>query len=170
MANRQFRTRYPLANVSLSERYAPSTTNDSARDPRSPKLDSPDTPDAREEAIRAGIFTDDRPWGNFRQFSLNQSTTVKILTVQAGGTLSLQLHRQRDELWCVLDDGLRVEIDGVACDPKPGDELVILRGQTHRLSAPGSPGGRVLEIAFGHFDEADIERIDDIYGRAPEVT
>ncbi|MFN2613277.1 MAG: mannose-6-phosphate isomerase, partial [Actinomycetota bacterium] len=55
--------------------------------------------DLSEEEIRAQILQDDRPWGNFRRFSHNQECTVKILTVEAGGTLSLQAHKTRDELW-----------------------------------------------------------------------
>lgn len=117
------------------------------------------------DEILGQIRQDDRPWGNFRQFSHNQESTVKILTVEAGGTLSLQAHKKRDELWIVLDEGLRVQVDDEVIDARVGDEIVIMRGQRHRLSSLGRRG-RVLEVAFGHFDEADIERFDDAYGRA----
>lgn len=90
---------------------------------------------------------------------------MKVITVEAGGTLSLQRHAHRDEVWHVLDAGLRVEIDGVTHTPEPGEEFLILRGQTHRLTSLGHRG-RILEIAFGTFDEEDIERLDDAYGRA----
>jgi mannose-6-phosphate isomerase len=36
----------------------------------------------------------------------------------------------------------------------------------HRLSSVGEREARVLEISFGEFDEDDIVRIDDVYGRA----
>lgn len=90
---------------------------------------------------------------------------MKIITVAPGGVLSLQRHEHRDEVWHVLDDGLRVQIDDQVTDAAVGDEFLIRRGQTHRLSSLG-PGGRVLEVAFGIFDEDDIERLDDDYGRA----
>jgi mannose-6-phosphate isomerase len=118
---------------------------------------------SRDEILKQ-ILQDDRPWGNFRQFTLNQPSTVKILTVEAGQSLSLQSHVHRDELWIVLDEGLRVQVDEEIFDPKPRDEIVIMRGQKHRLSSAG-PAGRVLEVAFGHFDENDIQRFDDVYGR-----
>ena len=118
---------------------------------------------SREEILRA-IIQDERPWGNFRRFSDNQPSTVKILTVDALGSLSLQSHRNRDELWVVLDEGLRVQVDALIVEPEPGDEFLIMRGQRHRLTSLGTRG-RVLEVAFGHFDENDIERFDDIYGR-----
>jgi mannose-6-phosphate isomerase len=111
------------------------------------------------------ILHDERPWGSWRRFAFNESCTVKIITVAAGGILSLQRHAGRDELWHILDDGLRLEIDGVVHTPKPGDEFMIMRGSTHRLSSLG-PSGRVLEVGFGDFDEDDIERLDDAYGRS----
>ena len=116
------------------------------------------------EQILGQIMQDERPWGNFRQFSHNQESTVKILTVAEGGTLSLQAHKLRDELWIVLDRGLRIEVDDQVVEADVGHEVVIMRGQQHRLSSLG-PRGRVLEVAFGYFDEQDIERFSDLYGR-----
>ncbi len=115
--------------------------------------------------ILGAIIQDDRPWGNFRQFTHNQESTVKILTVDAGQTLSLQQHEKRDELWIVLDTGLRVQVDDDVFEPAVGDEIIIMRGSPHRLSSAG-PRGRVLEIAFGFFDESDIIRLEDAYNRA----
>ncbi len=120
--------------------------------------------DQTPDEILAQILQDDRPWGNFRRFTLNQQTTVKILTVEAGESLSLQSHAHRDELWIMLDEGLRVQVEDEIVEPRIGIELVIMRGQKHRLSSTG-PRGRVLEVAFGHFDEDDIQRFDDVYGR-----
>jgi len=48
--------------------------------------------------------------------------------------------------------------------PKKGEEMFIPRNTLHRLSS--KKGGRVLEIAFGKFDENDIERVEDVYGRS----
>jgi mannose-1-phosphate guanylyltransferase/mannose-6-phosphate isomerase len=117
------------------------------------------------DEILGNIVQDDRPWGGFRQFAHNAQCTVKILTVAAGQQLSLQSHRSRDELWVVLDPGLKVEIDGQEHLAVPGDEFVIERGSRHRLGSAGSTG-RVLEISFGEFDEDDIERYEDVYGRS----
>jgi len=33
----------------------------------------------------------------------------------------------------------------------------------------GTAAGRLLEIAFGTFDESDIERLEDDYARQPQV-
>ena len=124
-----------------------------------------ESPEAIERAIRERIVVSRRPWGNFRQFSLNEPTTVKVITVEAGQQLSLQTHELRDELWIVLDDGIRVQVGDDVIDAAVGDEYVIPRGTKHRLSSRG-PTGRILEVAFGKFDEDDIVRLEDVYNRA----
>jgi mannose-6-phosphate isomerase len=113
---------------------------------------------------RPDVLVDERPWGNFRQYTLNEPSTVKIITVTAGESLSLQRHEHRDELWVVLDDGLLIEVDGTTTEAGAGDEFFVPRGAVHRV-AGGDTGGRFLEVAFGRFDEQDIERLEDRYGR-----
>jgi mannose-6-phosphate isomerase len=108
----------------------------------------------------------EKPWGRFEQYTHNLPCTVKIITVAPGGTLSRQYHHKRDELWVVLDPGACVELDGEVLHPEPGAKLFIPQGTVHRLSSESEGLVRVLEISFGHFDEDDIVRLDDIYGRA----
>jgi mannose-6-phosphate isomerase len=111
-------------------------------------------------------LTSERPWGRFTQYCLNEPATVKIIEVKAGSELSLQRHRHRAELWVPLDATLQVEVDGRVWQPAVDELVWIPAGATHRLSAPGTEGGRILEVGFGHFDEGDIERLSDRYGRA----
>jgi mannose-6-phosphate isomerase len=111
-------------------------------------------------------LTSERPWGRFTQYCLNQPATVKIIEVKAGSELSLQRHRHRAELWVPLDPTLQVEVNGRVWQPVVDELVWIPAGATHRLSAPGAEGGRILEVGFGHFDEGDIERLSDRYGRA----
>ncbi|GIH98618.1 phosphomannose isomerase type II C-terminal cupin domain [Planobispora takensis] len=118
------------------------------------------------EVDRLGaVVRDERPWGAFDRYTLNEPTTVKVITVAPGQRLSLQRHEHRDELWVALDPGLVFEIDGVRTEPAVGDRVLIRAGQTHRLSSSG-PVARIMEIAFGYFDEDDIERLEDSYGRS----
>ena len=104
-----------------------------------------------------------KPWGNFKRFTHDETSTVKILTVEAGGRLSLQSHKIRDEFWVILDEGLTVELDGKSIETKPGDEYFIRKGTKHRISAIKT--ARVLEISFGHFDEEDITRFEESVGK-----
>jgi mannose-6-phosphate isomerase len=107
----------------------------------------------------------EKPWGRFEQYTHNLPCTVKILTVAPGGTLSRQYHHQRDELWVVLDPGAQVELDDKVLHPKPEEKLFIPREMVHRLSSTGEDPVRILEISFGEFDEDDIVRLEDVYGR-----
>ena len=107
----------------------------------------------------------DKPWGSFKQYTHNLPSTVKIITVAPGGTLSRQYHHHRDELWVALDPGARVELDGVVVEPEVGEEFFVPRGTVHRLSAEGDEPARILEVSFGEFDEGDIVRLVDAYGR-----
>ncbi len=106
-----------------------------------------------------------RPWGNFERFTLNEQTTVKIITVEADQSISLQTHEHRDEFWRILSGSGTVVIDGIEREAKAGDQFFSKRGGKHRVEG-GHHGLTFLEIAFGEFDEHDIIRLEDRYGRA----
>jgi mannose-1-phosphate guanylyltransferase/mannose-1-phosphate guanylyltransferase/mannose-6-phosphate isomerase len=114
--------------------------------------------------ILKNLFQIERPWGNFRQFTLNESSTVKIVTVKPNEILSLQSHTHRSEFWHVISGDGIVEIGETKKEAKIGDEFEIGIGEKHRLGA-GANGVQVLEIATGDFDEEDIIHYEDKYGR-----
>ena len=106
----------------------------------------------------------ERPWGSFKQFAHNEVTTVSLMTVKPGQRLSLQSHTGRAELWIVLDDGAVVQVGDQILHPGRGDEIWIPANTRHRLSS-GGPAVRVLEVAFGNWQQDDITRYDDDYQR-----
>lgn len=134
------------------------TTNPDAQD-------TPHVPDPRERS-----FVAERPWGRFQQLVHNERVTVKVITVEPGHRLSLQRHENRGEMWLVLDHAMRVEIDDTAWDAQPGESVWVPDGAVHRLGNPLDTPCRILEIAFGDFDEADIVRLEDDYARPDEGT
>lgn len=107
---------------------------------------------------------DERPWGKFEQFTHNEISTVKILTVKPGEQLSLQYHHHREEFWRVLSGDPIVLVGDKEVTAKAGDEFFIKQGDHHRLMG-GEQEAQVMEIAFGDFDENDIVRLEDNYGR-----
>jgi mannose-6-phosphate isomerase len=109
-------------------------------------------------------FTEKRPWGDFRQFTANEKATVKILTIRPGQAFSLQRHRKRSEFWRVLSGIPRITIGRKTQKAKEGDEFVVPRGEAHRIGA-GRTTVRMLEISTGDFDERDVVRLEDRYGR-----
>src|SRR5215211_7751060 len=70
-----------------------------------------------------------------------------------------------DELWVILDKGAQVQLGEEVLEPETGEKIFIPRGTVHRLSTAGESEVRILEISFGEFDEEDIVRLDDVYGR-----
>lgn len=113
---------------------------------------------------REGIYEENRPWGNFRRFTLNTPSTVKLITVEPNQSLSLQKHRNRSEFWRIIGGSGIVEIDGVSHTATKGAEFFIPLGSTHRAKTE-SEVLEIMEIATGEFDENDIERLEDKYGR-----
>lgn len=105
-----------------------------------------------------------RPWGSFAQYANNRDVTVSLMTVNPARRLSLQSHVGRAELWIVLDPGAVVQRNDEVLYPAPGDEIWIPAGARHRLSSTG-PAVRVLEVAFGNWQQEDITRYDDDYQR-----
>lgn len=106
-----------------------------------------------------------RPWGRFDQLTHNETTTVKIITVEPAARLSLQRHEHRAERWQVLAGPLAVEVDGRAWEAQVGEVVWVPRGAVHRMANTGDTPAQVLEIGYGHFDEDDIERLQDDYAR-----
>ena len=58
-----------------------------------------------------------------------------------------------------------MELDDKILHPEEEEKLFIPRETIHRLSADGKNEVRILEISFGEFDENDIVRLEDVYGR-----
>ena len=109
-------------------------------------------------------YTEKRPWGKFEQFTHNEVSTVKILTVKPRKRLSLQYHKNRKEFWRVLEGNGKVTIGNKIFKAKPGNEFTINKKQKHRIEG-GSKELKILEISFGKFDENDNVRLEDDYGR-----
>lgn len=110
-------------------------------------------------------FDIERPWGSFREFSTGEPITVKILSVRHGEEFSLQHHAKRDEFWRILTGTPLVTVGEEVREAHAGDEFLIPVGTQHRISAPNDDV-ECLEISYGEFDEQDITRTQDKYGRA----
>jgi mannose-1-phosphate guanylyltransferase/mannose-6-phosphate isomerase len=107
----------------------------------------------------------ERPWGSFKQFAHNRACTVSLMTVLPGQRLSLQSHAGRAELWIVIDDGALVQVGETERTCRAGEEVWIRASEKHRLSNRGDAPVRVLEVAFGDWQQDDIQRYADDYRR-----
>jgi len=110
------------------------------------------------------IYEEKRPWGFFRRFTNNILSTVKIIKVNPNEELSLQSHKKRSEFWRVIRGKGTFQIGGDKIAVEEGSEKYIPVGEKHKMKAD-EDGVEVLEISFGEFDEDDIVRYEDKYGR-----
>ena len=110
----------------------------------------------------------EKPWGKVTTYALNQTASVRIITIDAGRSTSEHYHQLRDETWIVLDEGLTVQIGNRVVEARPGEEFVVAAEEPHRISNSGSTRGRVLEVAYGYTTEDDTQRLEDAYGRPLE--
>lgn len=107
----------------------------------------------------------DRPWGSFERFTLNAKSTVKMISINPGASLSLQRHSHRSEFWKVISGDALATLNGEKIPLGEGDSLLVPAGVVHRLTGGTDAGAKVLEISVGDFSESDIVRLEDSWGR-----
>ena len=108
-----------------------------------------------------------KPWGYFEKLTDNEESTVKLITIRKDERTSLQSHQFRSERWHVLYGQGHAVIHDDIIPIKQGDQLFIPKTAIHRLEAKTDM--QILEISFGLFQESDITRFEDDYGRITSV-
>jgi mannose-6-phosphate isomerase len=108
----------------------------------------------------------EKPWGHEVWWAQSDGYAGKLLVVNAGHRLSLQVHRQKDESSYLLSGRLRL-IYGLSEDELtereigPGESWRIEPGVVHSIEA--LEDSVVLEVSTPHLD--DVVRLEDRYGR-----
>lgn len=104
------------------------------------------------------------PWGSFEQFTHNEPSTVKLIYINKGESLSLQYHNHRSEFWKIIVGNPDITIGEDVYQGHVGEEYSFPALTRHRIGAP-TDDVVFLEIAKGDFDEKDIVHIEDKYNR-----
>jgi mannose-1-phosphate guanylyltransferase / mannose-6-phosphate isomerase len=108
-----------------------------------------------------------RPWGWFDSLSEGPGYLVKRLTLKPGAKLSLQSHRHRAEHWVVVSGTIQVTCDGRVFDLGENQSTYIETNAKHRIANTGSQPAILIEVQSGSYlGEDDIQRYEDVYGRA----
>ncbi len=105
-----------------------------------------------------------KPWGDFINIWREKGFNIKIINVKPSSRLSLQSHKKRDEVWFILKGTLYCQIENKVSKMKKCVGYLIPKNRKHRLIAK-KESGEIIEISFGKFDERDIFRYKDDYGR-----
>lgn len=111
------------------------------------------------------VMNEERPWGSFSILEKHKEWWVKSLRINPGGTLSMQRHQKRTEMWMVVEGEAEAWDDkGFVCRFGVGDPPLGVREKMwHRLKSEN--GATIVEVAIGEPVETDIERSQDEYGR-----
>lgn len=114
-----------------------------------------------EEPLRV-----EKPWGHELWWAETEHYAGKLLYVEAGHELSLQLHRRKDESSYLLSGRLRLtrgpsEEELEEEEIEPGQAWRVEPGTVHSIAA--LEHSVVLEVSTPHLD--DVVRLRDRYGR-----
>lgn len=110
--------------------------------------------------------SDTRPWGRWEVIAAGEGYVVKRITVKPDQKLSLQWHHHRGEHWIITQGSGDVTLGDEIKPVTKGDAIFIPKTVHHRMTNSGRELLEFIEIQMGDIlDEADIERIEDIYGR-----
>jgi mannose-6-phosphate isomerase-like protein (cupin superfamily) len=108
----------------------------------------------------------EKPWGYELIWAENDLYVGKILHVNAGEALSVQMHHQKDETMHLLSGEVRLMVgptaDKMLAVPLGlGESFRIAPGTVHRVEA--LEDSDILEASTPHLD--DLVRFTDRYGR-----
>ena len=108
-----------------------------------------------------------RPWGAYQTLAMGSGFQIKILTINPGGQLSLQRHFQRAEHWVVVKGLPTITIDDMQKEYCVNSAVYIPIEAKHRIQNFTPAICQLVEVQIGDYlGEDDIERLDDVYGRA----
>ena len=108
----------------------------------------------------------EKPWGYFEILFETEFSKVKILSVDPGQMLSMQMHEHRSETWYVTQGIATVTKGDTKLELYPGENVVIEQRERHRVQNFCKEVLEIIEIQTGtYFGEDDIVRFEDKYGR-----
>ena len=108
-----------------------------------------------------------RPWGAYDVVHGGDGFKIKLITVNPGQRLSLQMHRLRAEHRTVVRGTAQVTRGGESFIISENESTFIPAQLRHRLENPGARPLELVEVQAGpYLGEDDIVRFDDVYGRA----
>jgi mannose-6-phosphate isomerase len=108
----------------------------------------------------------EKPWGHEVWWAQTEHYAAKILFVEQGHALSLQLHREKDETSYLFSGSLRLTVGASEAELEtrviePGYSWRNEPGRVHSIEA--LEDSVVFEVSTPHLD--DVVRLEDRYGR-----
>jgi mannose-6-phosphate isomerase len=94
----------------------------------------------------------------------NVATTVTLIHLEGGKRHYLQFHYNRAEYWKVIKGPIKVKLEDEERLLQTNESILIPKRAVHNLMGAGT-NVITLETSIGKFDEGDIVRLQDDYGR-----
>lgn len=109
---------------------------------------------------------ENRPWGSFEILSKDTAFLIKKITVKPEKRLSYQSHTKRNEHWFIIKGNGKIILNDSTFEIKAGSSFDIPVNAKHRIENTDKVTDLVfIEISTGLFDENDILRYEDDFGR-----
>jgi len=112
----------------------------------------------------------EKPWGYEIIWAEGSTFVGKLLHIEEGHRLSLQFHREKDEAILVQTGTMELLLEDeegelITQMLQSGDAARILPGRKHRFTALTTC--EIVEVSTPQL--SDVVRLEDDYGRVPDV-
>ena len=108
-----------------------------------------------------------KPWGTYASILEEPYCKVKKIVIKPDQAPSYQYHFKRSEVWVVVQGEGSVKIDDIECDCSVGSVIKVPLQAKHQIRNTGTQDLIFVEVQLGEsFEESDIVRLEDKYGRA----
>jgi mannose-1-phosphate guanylyltransferase len=99
------------------------------------------------DEIDQQIMFAEKSWGSFRVLDVEaESMTIKV-TLNAGHKMNYHNHKNRDEVWVVIEGNGRTIVDGMEQEVHPGDVVAMQAGCRHTVLAETEL--KLIEVQLG---------------------
>lgn len=99
------------------------------------------------DRIDQQIMFAEKSWGSYRVLDVEKgSMTIKV-TLHAGSSMNYHSHKNRDEVWTVIEGSGRTVVDGMEQNVKTGDVVTMSAGCRHTVIAETEL--KLIEVQIG---------------------
>ena len=107
-----------------------------------------------------------KPWGYYENLYTEDKFQIKKIVIEKNQSPSYQYHHRRKEIWIVISGKGTLTLNDEEHSMNVGDIFEINPLDKHRPKCISEDNLVFVEIQTGEsFDENDIVRLADIYGR-----
>ncbi|MDR0821303.1 MAG: cupin domain-containing protein [Oscillospiraceae bacterium] len=104
-----------------------------------------------------------RSWGEYKVLDYDRgefgSSLTKRMKVEAGKSISYQLHNSRNEIWVVVEGAGTVTIEDKEIPVSVGSTVTIPVGRKHKVTAHTNLEFIEVQFGTGALEEIDIQRL-----------